>query len=714
MATTITSTQLDFETIKSKLKIFLKQDATFSDYDFEGSALNNILDILAYNTHFSGLIANFALNESYLGTAQLRNSVVSLAESLGYIPGSKNSSQKTVNLTINLSGVPNLDPSYSLLPGELKAKGSINDIDYTFTNRKTISAEARSTGIYQFSPFDDKESSIILYEGEEKTQKYLVDTIENAVYVIPDQSIDTSTAIVKVYEDGAAYAANSLFTGSYSSYNNIFNATSITSLSRLYVLRESPNGFYELTFGAFNSLGISPVPGNIVEINYLRTNGISANGISNLEPIGDITLGELTVPIKVAPSNITLSGTQENIKSSGGTDKEEIESIRKKAPFQYASQNRMVTPVDYEAMILRTYGNLIEDIVCWGGQDNVPPEYGTTFTSIIWKENLSSTAINDARRSITDLTKELSVVSFNLKFLAPSETYISTFVNYQFNPLLGSATQSAVDAEVQSSIIKYFTNNIGRFQQVFRRSNLLTLVDEVDTSVLSSRADIRLQKRIIPIISLPQNWNISFSAALKEPNDIDGPVVRSALFEILQPRKNGAEGLEGVIVYIRNKLNDNINISSESSRKRLKDAERKLADIRDLARGRNTNTDSMTQSENIGKAVEEYFDLEQDLSTELKVAQSLVFQKEPSNKLEIVNQKGEVLAGLDNIGYYTPATGDVSIINLNISDTKNSNNYIKIFAVPANESAIVPKFSNILKYDASESSVVAVTVDSRV
>ena len=636
MATTITSTELDFQDIKSNLKVFFKQDAAFTDYNFEGSGLNSLLDVLSYNTHFSGLIANFALNESYLGTAQLRNSVVSLAETLGYIPGTRNSSQATVGLTINPSGGYPFDQVYSFQPGELVLRGSIDGDIYTFSNRKTITADAQGTNVYTFYPFDDADASIVVYEGSEKNQQYLVDGSENALYVIPDQNIDASTAIIKVYTDPGVAATG---IGAYTVYNDIFDVSSITDQSTLYVLRESPNEFYELTFGAFNSLGVSPVAGNVVDVNYLRASGQIANGISTFRLISTLKLGEYVVnPDEVTITTLTTS--------AGGTEKEDIESIRKKAPFQYSAQNRMVTPLDYEALILRKYGNFITDIICWGGEDNLPPEYGTTFTSIVWKDNLSSTSISELRRAISDLTGELSVVSFDIKFTAPSETYVSTKLYYQYNPLLGASSQSVVDASVQKTVTNYFAVNIGKFAQVFRRSNLLTEVDDTDPSVLSSRADVTLQKRIIPVLTLPENQKFTFGSALKNPDELTTPVVRSGFFKY-----------QNIDVYIRNKLLDKVKVSGEG-------------------------------------------------------VVPIVFDRKPSNKLELVNTKGVVV--VEYMGYYEPLTGEVEILNLNVQNTNNQSNYIKVFGVPANESAITPRFSGILKYDASESSVNAVTVTSRV
>jgi len=636
MATTITSTELDFQDIKSNLKVFFKQEAAFTDYNFEGSGLNSLLDVLSYNTHFSGLIANFALNESYLGTAQLRNSVVSLAETLGYIPGTRNSSQSTIGLTINPAVGQSLDETYSFQPGEVVLRGSIDGDVYTFTNRKTLTADAQGTNIYTFRPFDDPDASIIVYEGEERQQQYLVDGSENALYVIPDQNIDASTAIIKVYKDPGVSATG---VGAYTVYNNIFDVSSITDTSTLYVLRESPNQFYELTFGAFNALGIAPIAGNVVDVNYLRASGTTANGISTFRLISTLKLGDYIVnPDEVTITTLTTS--------AGGTDKEDIESIRKKAPFQYSAQNRMVTPLDYEALILRKFGNFITDIICWGGEDNLPPEYGTTFTSIIFKDNLSSTAISELRRAIVELTDQLSVVSFNIKFIAPSETFVSTKLFYQFNPLLGANSQSVVNTDVQRTVTNYFTVNIGKFAQVFRRSNLLTEVDDVDPSVLSSRADVTLQKRIIPVLTLAENFNFTFGAALKNPNDLATPVVRSGFFKY-QNRN----------VYIRNKLLDKVKVSAEG-------------------------------------------------------VVPIVFDRKPSNKLELVDTKGVIVE--DYMGYYEPLTGAVQILGLNVQNTNNQTNYIKVFGIPANESAIIPRFSGILQYDASESSVNAVTVTSRV
>jgi len=636
MATTIRSTELDFFELKDGLKLFFQKSDEFRDFDFEGSALSNLLDVLAHNTHFNALLANFALNESYLTTAQLRNSIVSLAESLGYIPSSKSSSQSTVELTLNLSGIPGLESQYHLLPGELVLRGSNEDIDYIFTNRETIVASSDGTGVYTFSPFDDADRVVRVFEGEQRTEQYVVDGSENIVYVIPDENIDTTTAIVKVYEDKSTALTGK---GAYQVYNNVFSASAIDASSQLYILRESPNRFYELTFGDNNSLGRSPQPGNVVEIDYLRTNGKKSNGVATLRLARPIFFGENEISVENV-NVVTLT------RASGGDEREDEESIRKRAPFQYAAQNRMITPLDYEALILREYSNYITDIIVWGGEEDYRRDYGSVYSSVVWKDDLSSQTIGELREEIRQLARRFAVTSFQLKFEAPSETFISTELYYQYNPTLSANSQSVINFDVSKAVYSYFNSNVGKFQQTFRRSNLLTTVDGSDPSVLSSRCDVKLQKRIYPILTLAENYNFSFPTALSAPGESQTPIVESEVFT-----------MNNKTVYIRNKLNDKIKVSPEG-------------------------------------------------------VVPIIFDKQPSNKLEVVDVDGNVI--ISNIGSYQPETGEVTILNLNTQSLLSANNYIKIFATPANESVVESKFKNLLIFDESESFVKSVVITSRV
>ena len=639
MATTIHSTELDFFEIKESLKSHFKKQEEFQDYDFEGSALSNLLDVMAHNTHFNALLSNFALNESYLTTAQLRNSIVTLAESLGYIPSSKTSASSTVSISVNLANEPNLEQRYTILPGELRLRGTIDDESYFFTNRKTIVAENNGSGIYNFINFDDPDSPITIREGEERNIEFLVDGSDNAVYVIPDEDIDTSTAIVKLYDNqSTARLVETSGSGRYDLYTSVFESTTINELSQLYVLRESPNRYYELTFGSHGSLGKTPEAGNVIKLNYLRSSGIGANGVASYRPQGTLKFGDLEVTDRI--NVVTLT------RSSGGDEREDEESIRKRAPFQYAAQNRMITPLDYEALILRKYSNYIDDIVCWGGEDDNRRDYGAVYVSVVWKENLSSTTIGQLREEIQSISKDLSVVSFNLKFIPASDTWISTDVYYQYNPVFTDKTESKLNSQVSKVVESYFGNNIGKFQQVFRRSNLLTNIDDCDPAILSSRSDVKMQKRFTPILTIPESYDLEFPTALQAPTDATVPVITSTFFSH-----------EGKTCFIRNKLTDRVKVSPE------------------------------------GRV-------------------PIVFDRLPSNKLEIVDVDGNVI--VSNIGSYDPDKGVVSIQALRIDSVLSNSNYVKVFGIPANQSAIASKFSNILQYDDNESNVKAVVVQSRV
>ena len=546
MSTAIKSSELDFFELRDNLKLFLQQQDQFEDYDFEGSALSNLLDVLAHNTHFNALISNFTLNESYLTSAQLRSSIVSIAESLGYIPDSRTSAQASVSITVNLSDVPNLQPQYSVLPGALKLRGTIDDNSFVFSNRVTMVAETSGDGIYNFRPFENEDDPVIVYEGEERSLQYPVDGTANSVYVIPDENIDISTAIVKLYDT----ISNAKSTSSaYRFFTDVFSATTIDIASRLYILRESPNKFYELTFGDNNSLGETPVAGNVIDINYLRTSGGEANGVASLRMLS--TISDLFDIDPSAVSNISPNVTVLS-RAAGGVEREGIESIRKRAPFQYAAQNRMVTSLDHEALILRKYSNFIEDIISWGGEEDYRRDYGSVYTSIIWKDDLSSTSIGQLRNDIRELVKSLSTVSFQIKFIAPSETWISTEIYYQYSPVLSALSESGVNRVVKSAVDTYFENNTGKFQQNFRRSKLLTVVDDTDPSILSSRADVRMQQRIQPILTLTENHELSFPVAIKRPTDTETTVIKTSLFQ-----------MNNQTVYIRNKLTDRVKVSKE-------------------------------------------------------------------------------------------------------------------------------------------------------
>jgi len=638
-STTITSAQLDFNTIKESLKTSLRNSGEFNDYDFEGSGLSNILDVLAYNTHLNGLIANFSLNESFLVTAQLRPSVVSLAESLGYVPDSKKSPECTITLNVNTAGYPLIiQNSQTLLPGELVLRGTKDGVDYTFTNRESLTATSVAGEVYRFAPIADPSLPIKVFEGIEVNQQFIVGEVTDTVYVIPDENMDITTAIIKVYPN--QQSANTR--GDFTQYVNLLDATTINEQSRLYVLRESPNGLYELTFGNGNSLGAAPTSGQVIEVNYLRTNGIIANEISALRIASSFTFATTTSStVEVDEGDVGVTTLS---RSSGGADKESIESMRINAPYQYAAQNRMVTSTDYSALILKKYSSFIDDIKSWGGEDDPKPDYGSVFTSIVFKDNLSNSTISDVRQGILDLADEFSIASFDLKFTDPETTFISCQTFFRFNPSLTGFSESTVNSLVTDAIDQYFLENTGKFDQVFRKSNMLTAIDAADASVLSSRSDIKVNRRILPIFNLEQKFDLTFPVALRDPLVTNDHTITSSLFIF-----------RNQTCIIRNKVNDRIRVSPE------------------------------------GRV-------------------PVVFDRKPSNVLELVTIGGKVM--VSNVGYYDAARGEVHIENLSVQTIPGGRNFIKIFAVPANESAVTAQLNNIIRFDKEESFSKAIKVDT--
>ena len=515
MVTTISSTDLDFANIKNTLKTSLQNHPDFNDYNFEGSGLSAMLDVLAYNTHYNALIANMALNESYLTTAQLRSSVVSLAEAIGYMPASKAASTATVNLSVNTGNLTGR-PTFLTLPRGTKFSTTFDNIAYTFETIGSVTAEDNGNGLYIFK--DDKGSeAITIKEGTNTTKTFIVsENSVDSVYVIPDKNIDTTTAFVSVYDD--------LSTTTFATFTDLKEADTIDDQSKLYILRETPNGFYELSFGDGFTLGKAPAAGNKIVVEYLSTNGPDANGATTFTPVNQIS-----VPNAGGNTSFNLSLTTVT-KAVSGSDVETVASIRKNAPFSYASQNRMVTASDYATLVKRNFGYLIKDIQAYGGEDAVRKEYGCVFLSIVFKDDVTQATIDKTKGDIIALGQQLQVITFDIKFEDPDTTFLETSVFFQFNPKFTSSSVQEIQDRVETATINYFANNTGLFDQSYRRSNLLALVDEVDPSVLSSRALLKVQKRYVPFLGTTESADLRYASPIAEP-DPDNHIITSTGFQ---------------------------------------------------------------------------------------------------------------------------------------------------------------------------------------
>lgn len=526
MTTNIQSTDLDFSSIKESLKTYFLQSNEFSDYDFEASGLSNLLDVLAHNTHYNGLFANVALNESFLQTAQLRSSIVTHAQSLGYTPYSKTSA--FANLNVSLSVTDPADRSAIItIPKDTLFTSSIEGKNYVFQTTEAFSAYDDGFGQYTFLDAHDNEY-IQVYEGSLRTKTFYVGEVsERTTYVIPDSNLDTTTLSVKVYDTAGS--------SNYTVYTDIASSITVDADSTYYVLKESPNGNYELSFSDGVILGQTPIAGNKIVVEYISSNGEDGNGAITFSTTASYTVNTNTYQYGITTIN----------KSSGGSEKQSIESIRQLAPLNHASQQRLVTSQDYKTLILSNYASL-EDAIAWGGEENVPPEYGKAFVSLKFPDGTDDTSKTALKSKIkTELLDVLSVMSITPEFVDPDETYIIFETSFDFNPNLTSITAQTMQANVLSLISDHVTSNLEKFGKSFRRSRLLTEIDELDDAILSSKVDIKVQQRFTPTLGLSTSYVINFPVTLAQSDDVNY-VITSSRFVY-----------SGHVSTIQNKLNSN-------------------------------------------------------------------------------------------------------------------------------------------------------------
>ena len=526
MATNITSTQLDFGGIKNKLKDYLESRTEFTDYDFEAAGLSNILDVLAYNTHFNALTANFSLNEAFLNTAQLRSSVVSHADVLSLNIRSKTSSQVALKVSVDLSSASPKPPTITL-PENSTFTATVDGTSYSFHTVDSYDAVDNGSGLYTFKN-DDGEEEVLAYEGEIVNKTFYVSsTGEYQVYIIPDQNIDTATAKVFVYDSTTSSA--------YTEYTKMSEAITVDANSTYYRLKEAPNGNFELTFGDGVVYGKAPTSGQKIEVRYVRTAGDVANGASSLASTETITVNSTDYSLTVT----TLS------KSVGGAEKQSIESIRQEAPIAFASQQRLVTPLDYESHIRSNY-TTVSGVKAWSGDQNVPIDYGKIYISLQFPDTTTASTKATVQNQIqTQLIDPLSVTSVTSEFVDPEDVYLECVTSFNYDPDLTGLTGANMESRVRNLLIAYFNTYLNSFDKVFRRSQILADIDELDNAILSSKMDVKVQMRLSPTFSASSiSYDINFPMPISIPDDVNH-IVKSENYY----------NSNGVLVFVRNKLN---------------------------------------------------------------------------------------------------------------------------------------------------------------
>ena len=461
---TVNTSDLDFINIKSKLKTYFKNTSEFKDYDFDASGLSSILDVLAYNTHINALIANMAINESFLSTSQLRSSAVGHAESLGYTPRSKSSSIAVIDVTVS-------DPGglveQETIPSRSSFITAIDETAFVFYTNQNYTATRNENDEFVFS-------DVKVYEGEQRTKTFFADDNVDTVFVIPDENIDTSTMIVSVFENSNANVSVR--------YKNILDVPAITNDSRVYMLRESPSGDYEMYFGDGELLGKRPKTGNVIEVSYISTSQKNANGAvafrTNIFNDQDVTVTT-------------------KMPSAGASEKETVDEIKINAPRAFATQQRLVTADDYVAMIESNYGQYVSDVIAWGGNDNVPPKFGSVFVALNFQGGYSDAVKEEVKTLIREnLTDFRSIMSIETEFVDPEIVYLKLMTSFNIDSTLSTANSESYRQQIKELINNYFLTEMDEFGSIFRRSNLLSLIDDSSPAILNSKMTVSALRQI--------------------------------------------------------------------------------------------------------------------------------------------------------------------------------------------------------------------------
>jgi hypothetical protein len=488
MADRLRVTELDFDTIKTNLKTFLNQQSEFTDYDFDGSGLNVLLDILAYNTHYNAYYLNMVANESFLDTALLRDSVVSHAKSLNYVPHSMKAPIATINFSAksinSIASTLTIPAGFSFLSNQIDSKV------YNFVVLQEVTATKANSSFY-FENLD-------IYEGQLITYSFAHNQAANPkqTFTLPDANIDTTTIKVGV--------SPSSVNTSISVYTNVTDISDVTTTSEVYYLQENKGGKYQIYFGN-NIVGKALPDGAVVTVSYLLTNGTSANKANNF--VAALTLSD---SLNETLTNFTITPVSA---ASGGSEREGVDDIKFGAAAQFTTQNRLITTNDYQAFLKRSYPAL-DSLSVWGGEEETIPVYGTVYVSLKPKTNyyISET---EKQRIIDDLIKPKAIVAVNTVIRDPEYLYLLVESYVQYNKSKTTQTAEAIKTSIRNAILLYNETYLNKFGATMVLSRMQDSVDSVDlNAIVGSEMTLRLQKRFEPSLGVSSTYAINFNAEL--------------------------------------------------------------------------------------------------------------------------------------------------------------------------------------------------------
>ena len=481
----INITDLDFDQVSASLKEYLKGQTTLKDYDFEGSNLAILTDLLAYSAHTSAFNANMVASEMFLDTAQIRKNVVSRAKELGYTPSSRTASKATFDLTVNSPTIAGETPNSLTLNRGHEFTTIFDGTSYTFISldNKTITPTA---GTFRFDDLD-------IYQGKLTTDVYRYSSqVTNQRFPLLNPNIDTSTITINITSNNTVTA-----------WTKAGDLTNITTTSTVFYTQENDEGLFEVYFGD-GIIGQEPKDGDEISISYLVTDSTHANGASTFSMATSIQ----------GNSDVTMTNT---VSASGGKDIETPDQIKFSASKFYTSQNRLVTVQDYKAKLQELYPGA-DSIAVWGGEDHDPISYGKVYVAIKpsqYSNNLTSAEKTSLKTSLS----ALSILTVRPEIIDAEILQVIITSNFKYDPTKTSQTKSALETLVKASILAYDNDELSGFDTLFRHSQLSTKIDSVETSVLSNITTIKLKKDYTATIDgTASSISLTFGNALYNPH----------------------------------------------------------------------------------------------------------------------------------------------------------------------------------------------------
>lgn len=475
----INATQLDFNEIRKGLVEYLKGRTEFKDANFSGSGLSYLIDLLSYNTQVLSWFLHMAVNESFIDSAQFRDTVVSLAKHLGYTPRSRRSAIAKIRLQL----IPSGSPATITIPKWTKFTSKIDTETFHFHTTEEHIIPRSNTGTYV--------KDITIREGKILQKDWTYSTELKEKFVIPNPGVDTTTLEVRVQE-----SSSNLLQRTYTLSEDI---NEVTANSLKYFLQEVENEKFEILFGD-GFIGKALQNGNIVKVWYVLSSGAKAN-----------TCKSFTLADSI--SGVNTSGIVTIEAANGGSEIESLESIKKLAPLNYQAQNRAVTAQDYETLILKDIPQ-VESVKVWGGEDNDPPQYGFVFISLKPVEGTVFDVLQK-KRFVDEIIKKRNLISVQVRLVDPEFLQVVTESVVKFSAVIGGTTGEELKNKVKASIMAYAKNNLNKFDSYFRYSKFIQAIDATDSSLINNLTSIKLKIGIYPTLFRFSKYFIDFRTELE-------------------------------------------------------------------------------------------------------------------------------------------------------------------------------------------------------